>query len=297
VKGLRLRDAVPGDRRAVFDFCKATWPGYGDYIPRVWRNWIGDAGGRLIVAEMEGRAVGIAKITEFSPGEIWLEGLRVDPEFRGHGIGRVLNDEVLRTVKRMKPRAARFCTGSTNKAPRLMAEREGFKVAAHLRYYWQKSRRARLRGDLARKGDIEALHDFILNSRSLRLTSGLIGEGWIFREFSRELLGRYVKERRVIVVRKPQGFAGVAIYPYEENDRTVTLGFVDGDPSSIKTLARNCMYLAAAHAIPFCSVSVPTRGYARIIEEAGYQRKGSMGQIVYELRGSAGKAPSVAKPR
>jgi hypothetical protein len=232
----------------------------------------------------------LAKVSEFSPGEVWLEGLRVDRRYRHRGVARELNLEVLRTVRRMKPRAVRFCTGAPNRATRHMAEGKGFKLVARLRYYWQKARKAGIKGGLARKRDLGELYEFVINSRSLNLTSGLIAEGWIFREFNIELLARYVKEKRARVIRKGNAVSGLAIYPYEENDRSLTLGFVDGDESSIKALAGNCMYLAAAQGLAYCSIAVPTRGYVRIVEEAGYRRKDSVGQVVYELSGKALKS-------
>ena len=294
MKGLKLRDARPADRQAVLDFCRSTWPDYGDYIARVWRQWIGDKGGRLIVAELRGRPVGIGKISEFGPGEVWLEGLRVDPGFRRQGIARAINLEVLKTVGRMKPRAVRFCTGMTNRATRRMAENYGFRVAARLRYYWQKSRKARVRGVFAGKRDLECLYDFVLKSKFLRLTSGLIAEGWVFREFSRTLLEAYLREKRVVLVQGSGTIKGLAIYPFEENDRSLTLGFVEGDEASIGVLARNCMYLARSRGQSYCSVAVPTRGYARNVEHAGYRRKDSVGQVVYELVGADLERLSVA---
>jgi len=294
VKGLRLRDAVPADRQTILDFCKSTWPDYGDYLPRVWRQWIADTAGRLIVAELDGQPVGIGKITQFGPGELWLEGLRVDPRYRRQGIARAINLEVLRTVRRMRPRAVRFCTGMTNRATRRMAEQHGFRVAARLRYYWQKARKAEVRGDFAVRRDIEGVHDFILKSRCLRLTSGLIAEGWVFREFNRGLLEMYVREKRVIVFPRSGVIGGVAIYPFEANDRSLTLGFVEGDEASVRILARNCMYLARARNLSHCSVAVPSRGYARKIEHAGYRRKDSGGQVVYELGGRDLERLSVA---
>jgi ribosomal protein S18 acetylase RimI-like enzyme len=290
LKGLKLRDARAEDRQAVLDFCRSTWQEYGDYIPQVWQEWLDDRGGRLIVAELGNRPVGLAKVTEFSEGEIWLEGLRVSPGYRHRGIARALNLEVLRTVRRIKPKVVRFCTGRDNRPSRRMAERKGFKVVAWLRYYFQKSRQARPQGEHARKRDIGALHDFILNSRFLRLTSGLIAEGWVFREFSRALLTKYVEEKRVMMIRKSGGLTGVAVYPYEVNERALTLGFVDGDERSIRILAKNCRYLAALQGLIYCSLAVPSRGFPRIVERAGYRRKDSIGQVVYELSGGNLKA-------
>jgi ribosomal protein S18 acetylase RimI-like enzyme len=285
MKGLGLRDARAGDREAVFEFCKKTWPEYGDYIPRVWRKWLRDRRGRLVVAELDGTPVGLVKVTDFGRGEIWLEGLRVDPMRRGTGIADAMNTEVLRTVRRLKPRTVRFCTGTTNRAGRRIGDKYGFQVIARFRYYWQRARKGEPKGDFATSRDAERIYDYIMKSRFLNLSSGQIAEGWIFREISRRLLAGYIKQRRVMVLRKAGTLAGVAIYPYEENDGSLTLGFVDGDPASIKVLARNCIYLAGEQGMEYCSAAVPTRGFPKLVEQAGFLRKGSIGQVVMEHRG------------
>lgn len=285
--GLRLRDAKPADRDAVFEFCRNTWAGYGDYIPRVWDKWIADTRGRFILAELDGAPVGMAKISDFGRGEVWLEGLRVTRRFRRRGIAHLIHLEVVKTLRKMRPRVVRYCTGATNSASRKVGARVGFGIAARTRYYWTKPRKGTIRGEWAKPSEAGEIYEFMLASRFLELTSGLIGEGWVFRELTPALLNKYIKERRVIVKRRAQDLDGVAVYPYEANDRTITLGFIDGSESAIKDLARNCRYLAKEKGYRECSVAVPTRGYARPIEDAGYRRKDSVRQVVLEISGSA----------
>ncbi|HEC83492.1 MAG TPA: GNAT family N-acetyltransferase, partial [Firmicutes bacterium] len=148
MRGLKLRDARNADKKVVLDFCRNTWPGYGDFIPQVWDRWIRQRRGRFIVAELEGQPVGIAKITDFGYGEIWLEGLRVDPRHRRKGIARAINREVLRTLKLIKPRVARFCTAQSNRASRKIGSQYGFSVIARFRYYWDEPRRGRISGEV-----------------------------------------------------------------------------------------------------------------------------------------------------
>jgi hypothetical protein len=284
VKGLRLRDARASDRGPVFEFCRKTWPGYGDYIPRVWSRWLRDRNGRLIVGELDGVPVALGKVTDFGRGEIWLEGLRVDPTVRRTGIADAIHAEVMRTVRRFKPRFMRFCTGADNRASRWIGRKYGFDVIARFRYYWEKSRKGTLRGDLVTRRDSGPIYDFIMESRFLKLSSGQIAEGWIFREMTRDLLAKYVSQQRVRVMKRSGALTGVAIYPYEENDDSTTLGFVDGEPGAIKKLARNCVYHAREHGAKFCSAAVPTRGFAMLIEQAGFKRKESVGQVVLEHR-------------
>ena len=289
--GLRMRDARPGDRRAVLAFTAHTWGNYGDFVWRVWDKWIAQKSGRLIVAELDGVPVGLARIRDFGGGEVWLEGLRVDPAYRGCGIARAINQEVVRTLARMRPRAVRYCTGRSNWASRHIGGRFGFEIAARLRHYWAKARRGKVRGEFAGARDADAVFDFVGASRYLKLTAGLIAEGWIFREFNRKILDNYIARKRVIMIRGKDGIDGVAIYPTEEADGSITLGFVDGTPTAVRALARNCRHLAALRGDEDCSIEVPSSRYPRLIESAGYKRHGgSTGMVVMQYADPEGLA-------
>lgn len=287
MRGLKLRDALRGDRAAVFEFCKNTWPGYGDYIQLVWDRWMKERGGRFILAELRGKPVGIAKVSEFSKGEVWLQGLRVAPALRRKGVANQINIEVLRTVKRMNPRVVRFCTASRNWASRHIGEKFGFKLAARFRFFWVKSRKGTVRGRVAGASDFDAAYDFIMNSRFLKTSGGLMAEGWVFREFSARLLRKYIRDGAVMIIDGRAGISGLAVYTVdqEEDSDLVSLGFVDGDVKSIKALARNPFYISAERGFKYCSAAVPTTYYMRLLRWSVYGRSETVGQVIYELSG------------
>ncbi len=288
MRGLEFRDVRARDREAVFEFCRNTWPGYGDYIDRVWDRWLRERRGRFILAELEGAPVGIAKVSEFSRGEVWLQGLRVAPSLRKKGIANEINREVLRTVKRMNPRVVRFCTGARNKASRHIGEKFGFRVAARFRFFWGRARKGAVRGRVARMVDLDAAVEFIGASRFLKVSHGLIAEGWVFREFSRSLIRNYVREGAVTIIDGRRGIRGLAVYTttQEELSRTVSMGFVDGDVTSIKALARNPSHLAARRGFEYFSAAVPTTYFMRLLRWSVYGKSETAGQVVYELGGA-----------
>lgn len=287
MKGLSLRDARARDRDAVFEFCRNTWPGYGDYIQLVWDKWMSEEGGRFILAEMDGEPVGIAKISEFSRGEVWLQGLRVDPRLRKKGIANEINIEVLKSAKRMNPRVVRFCTATPNKASRHIGEKFGFRLAARFRFFWVKARRGTVRGRVARMKDLQAALAFIRDSRFLKFANGLIAEGWVFREFNPDLLRRYIRAGSVMVIEGERGIRGLAIYTVdqEEGSDLVSLGFVDGDEAAIKALAKNPFYISASRGYKYCSAAVPTRYFTRLLRWSVYGKSETIGQVIYELTG------------
>jgi len=289
MRGLRLRDARPGDHKAIFEFCKNTWPGYGDYIQLVWHRWMKEKGGRFLVAELKGKPVGIAKVSEFSKGEVWLQGLRVASTLLKKGIANEINLEVLRTVKRMNPHSVRFCTAARNWASRRIGEKFGFGLAARFRFFWVKARKGKVRGRVAGTKDFDAVYDFVKNSKFLKISRGLIAEGWVFREFSAGLMRNYIRDGAVMVVDGKAGIRGVAIYTVdqEEDSDLVSLGFVDGDVTSIKALARNSFYMSAARGFKYCSAAVPTTYYMRLLRWSVYGKSETVGQVIYELSGES----------
>ncbi len=73
----------------MLSFCERTWQ-WGDYIGDVWDQWVADPAGALLLATVGDQAAGVGKVTMISRSEAWLEGLRVNPAFRGHGVAQDL---------------------------------------------------------------------------------------------------------------------------------------------------------------------------------------------------------------
>src|SRR5579863_9086839 len=86
-KNTEIRRARPEDRAAVLAFCTNTWE-WGDYIAYVWDEWLHDPQGALFVATVDEQPVGLAHMRMVSANEAWLEGMRVDPNFRQRGLSK-----------------------------------------------------------------------------------------------------------------------------------------------------------------------------------------------------------------
>lgn len=82
---LMIREANVGDKIHVLKFCKGTFS-WGDYIDQVWDSWLSE--GNLFVCENK-LPIGICHAF-YSKDRIWIEGIRVDPNFRRQKIGSQL---------------------------------------------------------------------------------------------------------------------------------------------------------------------------------------------------------------
>ena len=123
---VRIRFAKESDKDEVLSFTERTWE-WGDYIKYVWDIWIRDRSGKLFVAEVNGKPVGILHVAFLPDGSAWLEGLRVHPSFRRKGIAYKLNLEALQYIKENGYHLIRLAIAKWNKPPQKLAHKLGFK--------------------------------------------------------------------------------------------------------------------------------------------------------------------------
>ncbi|WP_297068994.1 GNAT family N-acetyltransferase [Thermococcus sp.] len=126
-----IREAKPGDRPFIEGIASLTWGGK-DYLARVFDEWVNEGG--FYVLEVDGRVVGTAKLT-LLPGRVgWMEGLRVHPEYRGRGYGRLIHNFMLNLGKKLAEKGAikavEFTTYFLNRESIEMARKDGFSVIA-----------------------------------------------------------------------------------------------------------------------------------------------------------------------
>ena len=72
-----IREANDTDKTTVLKFCKDTFS-WGDYIEHVWDFWLSE--GHLLLFEKQS-SIGICHAF-FSSNQLWIEGIRIDPNFR-----------------------------------------------------------------------------------------------------------------------------------------------------------------------------------------------------------------------
>ncbi len=82
---LKIRKATNSDKIAVLKFCQNTFS-WGDYVKHVWDFWLSE--GHLFLAQMP-NPVGICHAF-YSGNQVWVEGIRIKPDFRHQGIASEL---------------------------------------------------------------------------------------------------------------------------------------------------------------------------------------------------------------
>ncbi len=90
-----IRNAKLSDKHQVLKFCQNTFS-WGDYIEHVWDFWLTED--FLFVYEKQS-PVGICHAS-FSKNQLWIEGIRVDPNFRKQKIASELIKHVESITKK-----------------------------------------------------------------------------------------------------------------------------------------------------------------------------------------------------
>jgi hypothetical protein len=83
---LIIREAIKSDKTHVLKFCKNTFS-WGDYIHDVWNSWLNE--GNLFIVENHHQPVGLCHAF-FINNEVWIEGVRINSDFRRLGLASKL---------------------------------------------------------------------------------------------------------------------------------------------------------------------------------------------------------------
>jgi len=244
-----VREAVPGDYPAVAAFTADTWES-GDYIPDAFPRWMegDDPDTRTFVAvdttesppapeevdavdpdDVDGvaddRAVGICQAVGLSEHEGWMQAMRVDPEYRGRGLSRALNDAGFHWLHETGRRVARNMVFSWNTGGLGASRFNGFDPGTEFRWVQpEPDADATARTDAG--GEIDADPDaawaFWADAGARDALDGLAlddSESWALSELTRDRLRTAAADDRLLVVSAPDGGVGGFAFRVRTSER------------------------------------------------------------------------------
>jgi GNAT superfamily N-acetyltransferase len=129
---LTLRPMRAADRERVVEISRDIWDGH-DYLPRVFDEWLGDAGAAFQAAELEGVVVGVQRLRPIAPNVVWYEGLRVASTHRRQGLARAMLASAIADAREQRFREMRLGTGNPEAVP--LFESLGFRRLVDVRWW------------------------------------------------------------------------------------------------------------------------------------------------------------------
>lgn len=234
---LTIRPARPGDRPAMERICAHTWD-WGDYVPELWDQWLtggGDEG--AIVGELAGRVVALSKIAFQTPDQVWLEAMRVDPDYRRRGIAGQFLEFSLAHARARGARVVRLGTGHHNQPVHVLASRAGM---AHVGTYVPLVASPLGSGPpptFLNPGHAALVHAFLAESKVMAHTRGLYSVNWAWQKLSVERVAGLLAEGGVAArMAGDERLVALATLCPDREGGEMWVGFADGEPEAVTDL-------------------------------------------------------------
>jgi GNAT superfamily N-acetyltransferase len=240
----------PADRERVMEICRDVWDGH-DYIPRVFDDWLADAGASFQAAELDGVVVGLQRVRPYAPGLVWYEGLRVASTHRRQGLAHTMLASAITEAKEQGFREMRLGTANPD-AVRLF-ESEGFRPLVDARWW----RGQRLEGgEPARMPDPSAaakLWTAVEKSPGIELYHSVSADFNGARDMDATELVRLAEIGMLRVGPGGRAIAGMRA-PWGEN---LAVAFVAGRGGALRELLMSLRFEADADGLDHVTIALP----------------------------------------
>ncbi|MCJ7723889.1 MAG: GNAT family N-acetyltransferase [Anaerolineales bacterium] len=277
------RPALPKDSADVLEFTKFIWEG-DDYIPFVWHKWLADPEGLLAAAEYAGHAVGIGKLTLLSPGQWWLEGLRVDPACEDRGIASHLNDYLMGHWFEFGDGMVRLATASFRVKVHHLCEKNNFTKISELSVFAAPI----LPGAIPdfpplTLDDVPRAVELALCSQSMSLSAGMMDIGWQYLKPCEKRMTELVEGQKVWWWRKGAGLLAFWEDENPESKPVPVVSILACDIKDIPDLLMDYRRLAASLGYEEAAWFAPLKPeLLPLLEGAGFKRDWEDALYVYE---------------
>jgi len=206
-----IRQARLDDHEAVTAFTSDTWADrdVGDYIPEVFPEWVANDGPdqRTVVVDCGEEVGGVCQAIVLSEHEAWLQGMRVNPDYRGEGYGLAMVEHLFGWCRERGASLARNLVFSWNDAGLGQSRAAGFEPATEARWA-QPTPDPDADPALEVVEDPDAAWTCWQRSDACRHLSGLgidPGESWSLSEVTRDQLADIADSQRVLAVQGDLG--------------------------------------------------------------------------------------------
>lgn len=234
-----VRLARKEDKEPLMRFVSKTWP-WGDYVPRVWDEWLLDSNGRLFVATCNGEPVGMNHVRFLGEGMAWLEGVRVKPEMRGMGVATLLGRHAMNYARRVGMKWTGLLSAEDNYTAHRQIERMRMKkVCSFGLYEWEKEkteRSMRVPVRIAGPNELTIFRSGVTHSPEYAATKGNFALDWTVKSFAKYGYGRLLREGRVFLPEVKnnemyENFSAVVSSREGGRENSLMVSFICGKPS------------------------------------------------------------------
>ena len=249
---MKFRHAKQSDKEDVLSFCTNTFE-WGDYIEEVWDVWYSDPNGYLMIAE-ENEMIAAVSHAYVCPNRnrIWLEGIRVNPDFRRRSIGTELIKKMVQYGKEQGAQEAAGLVSVKNVASQAMMEKNGFVVISRW-IYCNSSTNVHQEPDngqakIATLKDKEIIRSYLKQSQIFRAAAENYAHlwRWYHLHLDSDVLQNLIDNRKIIIMTNHDHSIIHGLIIINKNDNNMfQIGYIDAvDVLTLKHLITFVINLA-----------------------------------------------------
>lgn|GEM_PF-264175 len=239
---MNVRRAKPEDRARILEISSQIWDG-GDYVPELLDSWFSDHEGELAVATLDDHLISFAHRTWLRPGMAWLEGIRTDPAWEGHGAGKAITEHFIREAASDGATHIELSTHIENQASIHIIESYGFSRVGTFSYVERladvgSSQTTTISGGIRNLSESEAI-DFVGTSQFLCRAHRRFPRGWRFFPFDHspsEALARITH-----CGLEQNGVLQAVLCHSYDHERSMTIDFLDGEMAAMRSLLNHLL--------------------------------------------------------
>jgi hypothetical protein len=180
----------------------------------------------LLTVEENKKPIGIGNAS-LSKHQVWIEGLRIHPQFRRKGYASKLVLHIENIAKKRGRRISRMLIAQGNARSMRMARSLGYKIEDKFWLYNMRPKNHQTSALIAT--NIRQLGDLA--------NSNTYSESWKWLPLDKPTLNRLIKKGRVIVAIKRKKPIGVGIWNESDLDEDVLqLGYINGTKQGMKMI-------------------------------------------------------------
>jgi GNAT superfamily N-acetyltransferase len=236
---LKFRHAEQSDKNNVLRFCTNTFE-WGDYIEQVWDEWYADHNGYLMIAE-ENEAIAAVSHAYLCPNRnrVWLEGIRVNPDFRRRAIATELIKNMLVYGKEHGAQDAAGLVSVKNVASQAMMEKNGFVVTSRWIYCYSSINIHQEpdtdQATIAKLKDKEIICSYLKQSQIFRAAAENYAHlwRWYYLDLGSDFLQTLIHDKKVMIIMDTNHSIIVGVMIINKyNNNMLQIGYLDAPDTS-----------------------------------------------------------------
>ena len=249
---MKFRHAKQSDKNNVLRFCTNTFE-WGDYIEQVWDMWYSDPNGYLMVVEEDNGVIAAVSHAYLCPNRnrVWLEGIRVNPDFRRRSMGTELIKRMIQYGKEQGAQDAAAIVSVNNIASQAMMEKNGFVITSKWSYcyssdkVYQNSETGQVR--IATLKDKEMICSYLKQSQIFRTAAENYVDfwRWYHLDLGSGVLQNLIDNKKVVIVMGTHDSIIEGVTIINKYNNIFQIGYLDAsDALTLRHLVASVINLA-----------------------------------------------------